>query len=240
MFQISRRYNLHIDQFFADNDLNSRSIIYAGQQLRIRQQPAAAPASADLTARSVAAPAAPAAQPTATPAGWYGSPAATVQPAAAVPATTQPAAANAPAWRTTTGWHTFAAGETVATVASRYGYTEARFREMNGLSATDFPRIGQQLRTVDNIAPVAADNQLTPRGVAAGSAYPQTTPVTTPAPAAAPPAANDPASYLPRPYQPNSNNNAPAAAPASRPQPPVLGSPRPAGNQLPANGYDWQ
>ena len=201
----------------------------------------AAPASADLTARSVAAPAA---QPTATPAGWHGSPAATVQPAAA-PATTQPAAANAPAWRTTTGWHTFAAGETVATVASRYGYTEARFREMNGLSATDFPRIGQQLRTLDNTAaPVAADNQLTPRGVAAGNPYPQTAPVTTPAaaPAAAtaPPAANDPASYLPRPYQPNSNNNAPAAAPASRPQPPVLGSPRPAGNQLPANGYDWQ
>jgi LysM repeat protein len=253
MFQIARRYNLSIDQLYADNDLNARSIIYAGQQVRIRQQPAAQ-ASPDLVARSVAAPAAP---PAATPAGWNGSAAAAAPRSAAMPAAaaTQSAAPNAPAWRTTNGWHTFAAGETVATVASRYGYTEARFREMNGLSATDFPRIGQQLRTVDNAAPAAADNQFTPRGVAAGSpytpatvdnqltprgaaagsAYPQT------APTAAPPAANDAASYLPKPYQPNSGNTtAPATAPAARPQTPVLGAPRPSGSQLPANGYDWQ
>jgi len=273
MFQIARRYNLSIDQLYADNDLNARSIIYAGQQVRIRQQPAAQ-APPDLAARSVAAPAAP---PAATPAGWNGSAAAAAPSSAAMPAAAaaRPAAPNTPAWRTTNGWHTFAAGETVATVASRYGYTEARFREMNGLSATDFPRIGQQLRTVDNAAPAAADNQFTPRGVAAGSpytpaavdnqltpraaaagspstpaaadnqltpraaaagsAYPQT------APTAAPPAANDAASYLPKPYQPNSGNTtAPATAPAARPQTPVLGAPRPSGSQLPANGYDWQ
>ncbi len=224
MFQIARRYNLHIDQLYADNNLNSSSIIFADQKLRIRQQPTAQ-ASPDLTARSVAAPAA-------TPAAWNGSPAASVQRSAA-PAT------NAPAWRTTTGWHTFAAGETVATVASRYGYTEARFREMNGLSPTDFPRIGQQLRTVDNPAPVAADSEFTPRGVAAGSSYMPAAAAA--APAAASPAAGNPASYLPKPYQPNTNNPAaPAAAPASRPQPPVLGGSRPSGNQLPANGYDWQ
>ena len=232
MFQIARRYSMNIDQLYADNNLNSSSIIYAGQQIRVRQQATTQTTATDLTARSVAIPTP---QTAATPTGWNGNTAAAAQPAVN---TAMPTPTNAPAWRTTNGWHTFAAGETVATVASRYGYTEARFRDMNGLAPTDFPRIGQQLRTLDNPAAVANDNQLTPRGVPTGSTYPAAAPM--PSPASTTPSASTPASYLPRPYQPNVNDNVPAAAPATRPQTPVLGSPRPAGGQLPANGYDWQ
>jgi LysM repeat protein len=45
--------------------------------------------------------------------------------------------------------HTVAAGETVANLAARYGYTEERFRYINGFSRDQTLRIGQQLRTTD-------------------------------------------------------------------------------------------
>ncbi|MEZ4994596.1 MAG: LysM peptidoglycan-binding domain-containing protein [Saprospiraceae bacterium] len=46
-------------------------------------------------------------------------------------------------------YHTVRTGETVASIAMKYGYTEARFREINGLKANEYPKIGQQLKTTD-------------------------------------------------------------------------------------------
>jgi LysM repeat protein len=69
------------------------------------------------------------------------------------------------------------AGETVASLALRYGYTESRFREFNNLGPNEYIRVGQRLRT-DHCEPAPASTpvsttteELTPRS-----------PVTTPAP----------------------------------------------------------
>ena len=43
--------------------------------------------------------------------------------------------------------HTVVAGETVASIAYKYGYAEWKFREFNNLSKDAFVRIGQQLKT---------------------------------------------------------------------------------------------
>lgn len=54
------------------------------------------------------------------------------------------------AWKTaTTDYHVVAPGETVASIALKYGYTEARFRGINNLNANEMVRIGQPLRITD-------------------------------------------------------------------------------------------
>lgn len=54
-----------------------------------------------------------------------------------------------PKWHTTSGVHTVKKGETVAYVAMLYGFTEKRFREINGLKANEVVRVGQVLKTQD-------------------------------------------------------------------------------------------
>ncbi|MEM9837142.1 MAG: LysM peptidoglycan-binding domain-containing protein [Bacteroidota bacterium] len=63
--------------------------------------------------------------------------------------------------------HVVQAGETVASVALRYGYTEAKFREINGLGANEFIRIGQRLKTNDCNCPTAPVSTYANRGAAA-------------------------------------------------------------------------
>jgi len=60
--------------------------------------------------------------------------------------------ANAPA--TTKEWggegrHTVRSGETVASIAMTYGYTESRFRDLNNLGPNEFIKVGQVLKTSD-------------------------------------------------------------------------------------------
>ena len=57
-----------------------------------------------------------------------------------------PGGAN-PRWVDTNGTHVVMSGDKVADLAAKYGYTEARFRWMNGLDATDKLIAGQVLRT---------------------------------------------------------------------------------------------
>ncbi len=40
-------------------------------------------------------------------------------------------------------------GDTVASLAMRFGYTESKFRSMNGLGSNDYIKIGEELRTSD-------------------------------------------------------------------------------------------
>lgn len=54
-----------------------------------------------------------------------------------------------PAWERTDGYHIFKRGETVAGIANMYGYTEARFRDLNNLRPTDILPIGYRLKTSD-------------------------------------------------------------------------------------------
>ncbi|MBK9013858.1 MAG: LysM peptidoglycan-binding domain-containing protein [Saprospiraceae bacterium] len=52
-------------------------------------------------------------------------------------------------WTQSAGEHQVRSGETVASLARMYGYTEERFRKMNGLSLTETLLPGQRLRTND-------------------------------------------------------------------------------------------
>lgn len=65
-------------------------------------------------------------------------------------------------------YHTVRTGETVASIAMKYGYTEERFREMNDLQTHEYPKIGQRLITNDcdcPDVPVSTSNTLTPRTI---------------------------------------------------------------------------
>lgn len=52
-------------------------------------------------------------------------------------------------------YHIVRPGETVASIAMSYGYTEQRFRQFNGLGSQEAPRIGQALKTSDCDCPEA-------------------------------------------------------------------------------------
>ena len=63
-----------------------------------------------------------------------------------------------------TGEHQVRAGETVASLAKMYGFTEERFRKMNGLSPTENVLQGQRLRTNDcNCPTLQSTTQGTPQ-----------------------------------------------------------------------------
>jgi LysM repeat protein len=79
-----------------------------------------------------------------------------------------------PVWKTYAGAHTVQAGETIASIAMRYGYSEYRFRYLNNLSATDVARIGQTLKTTDCNCPSLADTR-TPAPATSASYDTQTT-----------------------------------------------------------------
>lgn len=53
--------------------------------------------------------------------------------------------------------HVVSAGENVYSLARKYGYTEERFRKMNGLSASDIIKVGQTLKASDCNCPVPKD-----------------------------------------------------------------------------------
>ncbi|PHI19370.1 hypothetical protein CEQ90_13525 [Lewinellaceae bacterium SD302] len=67
--------------------------------------------------------------------------------------------------------HIVQAGETVASVALRYGYTEGKFREINGLGANEYLRIGQRLKTSACDCPVnnAPVNNVSQPGIASNA-----------------------------------------------------------------------
>lgn len=67
--------------------------------------------------------------------------------------TDTPTTGSAGYWTKPAAEHVVRYGETVSSLASMYGYTEDRFRKMNGLSATEQLRVGQRLNTNDCICP---------------------------------------------------------------------------------------
>jgi len=70
---------------------------------------------------------------------------------------------TAAAWKTTNrDYHVAAPGETVASIAMKYGYTEARFRDINNLQPNEVVRIGQPLRISDCPTPTNAALQQQP------------------------------------------------------------------------------
>ena len=85
--------------------------------------------------------------------------------------------------------HVVQPGETVASLALKYGYTSAKFREINELGPNDVVRVGEQLKTTSCNCPAPApapvtSGQPTPNGYGTAPATPQpygTAPTTQPA-----------------------------------------------------------
>lgn len=160
LYGIASKNGVTVDQVKAWNGLTSNSI-RSGQELIV------SPPS-DMAARSVSNYDQPQAGFT-----WSAPAAAgaTLQAAPGVAAPTTNPDATLPAWKTTNGIHVVQAGETVASIAMLYGYTEARFRSINDLGPRDFIKVGQRMRTTD----CPAVESVTPKGAVG-------TTTTTPAP----------------------------------------------------------
>jgi LysM repeat protein len=50
--------------------------------------------------------------------------------------------------------HTVAPGETISGLATKFGYTEQRFRTMNNLTTSDLLKVGQMLKVTDCVCPI--------------------------------------------------------------------------------------
>lgn len=133
LYRIGLKYGVSVKELKAWNDLKSNTI-YAGRQLVVSDPSgitaAAAPAPAE--ASTAAAP-------------YTGN-----NMPAPYDANGQRLNVTAKGGTTATQeYHTVRTGETVASIAMKYGYTEKKFREMNGLQPNEYPKIGQPLKTND-------------------------------------------------------------------------------------------
>lgn len=212
LYAISKLHGTTVDALKVANGLTNNTV-YVGQQLEVpttstigNSPPAAAPPATTVPtlpydAGNVAGsnPGAPAPTP-------YGA-VATPQPYRPAPqAYGQTASRSVPlpyeAPRTAVGGevykdlHVVQPGETVASVALKYGYTSAKFREINELGPNDYLRVGQELKTSDCNCPPAR-------------------PAAAPAPATAP----TPQSYGGAPAQAQPYGGAPAGRVTPQPNP---------------------
>ncbi len=130
LYRISKMYNVTVSQIQAWNSLGSSTNIRVCDKLRVSDRIVAAP-------------------PAVTPKSG-------VSPSVTVPAPYENARFTSnKAWENTTGYYVVQPGETVAMVAAKFGYTEARFRSFNGLANDEVVKPGTMLRTSDCAIPTA-------------------------------------------------------------------------------------
>ncbi len=143
LYGIARRYGLSVNTIRAENRLDGNNI-FPGQELRIGSEEYAPETFIGEEAEYSydALPGAPAAPPP---------PQENPYPLIVTP----PAAVTEPPTPTLSAghWHTVQRGETIASLALRYGYTSARFREFNELGDQAVALVGQRLRTSDCACP---------------------------------------------------------------------------------------
>ncbi|MCP9237770.1 LysM peptidoglycan-binding domain-containing protein [Lewinella sp. JB7] len=194
LYAISRRYGVGVDAIRQRNGLRDNTI-YVGQQLTID--------AADAPSEPV-----------------YNSYEYAEEQAAPVPYE-RPYTETASV--TSGKFHIVQPGETLASLALRFGYTTARFREFNQLGDQTVAQVGQRLRTSDCNCPPAAPT--TPAPVVEEE-IPQPSSYVTPAPArpaddyAAPPQPYTESYAQPVPVaQPNVHVVVPPAHPVSEPSP---------------------
>jgi LysM repeat protein len=211
LYSVSRKYGTTVDAIKGANRLNSNTL-FPGQQLAITTTTTSS-ANAVALAPGSTVPTVP----------YNAGSVANSNPGAAQPTpygtTAAPQAYNAPqASRSGQAavygedTHMVQPGETVASIALRYGYTSAKFREMNELGPKEVVRIGQQLKTTNCNCPV-------PEPAPAPEAYgqPAAAPQSYGQPAATPQAYGQPAP-APQAYGNQSAGNQPATEAYRTPQ----------------------
>ncbi|HMQ48347.1 MAG TPA: LysM peptidoglycan-binding domain-containing protein [Saprospiraceae bacterium] len=121
LYRISKNYGISVDQLRAWNSKGNSNLIRKGEKLRV-----AAPSGTTLSGQSP------------TPKEF--------NIIASAPTLTSKSinASNSQGVS-----HTVQSGETIASIALKYGYTEAKLREINQLGKNDYARIGQVLKVSD-------------------------------------------------------------------------------------------
>ena len=143
LYALSRQYRVSVDQIKEWNNLNS-NLITVGQQLRVGKGTMVT--NPDNTEVAVLNPAS----------NYRGT-------EVAQPATygqTPTVASSTP--NDSQDYYIVQPGETVASVALRLGFTEARFREINDLGPREVIRVGQRLKTNDCDCPTAPAPRASP------------------------------------------------------------------------------
>lgn len=141
LYGISRRYGIPLDDLRKWNGLLTSDLISLCQQLYVTD-----------------------------PATLRETPATTAPTTSVPPATAQQPSAGTSSWQKAAEYHTVRPGETVPMLAYAYGYTEERFRKMNGLSPAETIVPGQRLRTSDCVCPPAAGSAALSDGTGAAPA----------------------------------------------------------------------
>lgn len=122
-YAISRKYGITVAQLQGWNKLTDQNVISVCQRLFVKEPGSVAKETTTTTT--------------------------TTNSGAGSTTTTTSSSSSTGYWTQTSGEHQVRSGETVASLAKMYGYTEERFRKMNGLSATETVLPGQRLRTSD-------------------------------------------------------------------------------------------
>lgn len=137
LYRISKKYNVSVEQLKAWNSKGNSNTIYVGEKLRV---------SPPATER--AAPVEGQAQALGGPLGFEKT---TPAPAPAPSAAAQPSTlySRGAGGGQEADYHYVKRGETIASIAMNYGYTEQRFREFNNLRKNDVAMIGMALKTSD-------------------------------------------------------------------------------------------
>ena len=193
LYAISRKYATTPDAIRASNGLTSNTL-FPGQQLRVSTT-AAPPAAAVATTPPAAPPTNPTVpripyNPGSVAGSNPGAPAPTPYGAPTAPAAPRPYGSEPTARGGEAVYgedvHVVQPGETVASVALKYGYTAAKFREMNDLGANQVIRVGERLRTRDCNCPATTPGPVPPAAPQPYGTAPAAPPAFTPAPAPAP------------------------------------------------------
>ncbi|MCB0569398.1 MAG: LysM peptidoglycan-binding domain-containing protein [Phaeodactylibacter sp.] len=147
LYRISKKYGVTVAQLQAWNNKGKSTTIFKGEKLQVAPASSTTPTTtANLTAKDGAIV-------SVLPQSFENSGATST---AMTKQQRLSAAAQAAATSTASSYHVVAAGETAASIAMRYGYTEARFRQFNNLGKYDVVKIGQALKISDCDCP---DNQ---------------------------------------------------------------------------------
>lgn len=143
LYRISKQYNISVGQIKAWNNLNS-NLIRTGSQLMVGTVVPTNSSTTAKTGTTISNPATNAvtsARPRYFPAPYN----TTYRPNE----TTSSAANDLLTARGEQDTYVVKPGDTVASLAMRFGYTESKFRSMNNLGNNDFIKIGQELKTSD-------------------------------------------------------------------------------------------
>ena len=161
LYRISKMYGISVEQIRSWNGKGNSNLIRVGEQLKVAGE-------AGLTPKSIGS------TTTATTPSDYS------VLGGRINTTSSPASKTNTTSKSTSKWegsdkHTVRRGETIASIAMKYGYTENRFRTINNMSPNEFIKVGQVLKTTDCDCPETPTTEYQQRVVEQPQSYYQPT-----------------------------------------------------------------